>query len=266
MSGCELYQELISRRIDGELNTDEKSLLAEHLKTCPDCALLFDAFSALSDTLAEDLAEPPVSLHEEIMAQVRREKIKKTGFWQRLPKSYRSLLAAAACLALIAGFSFSVEHIFPMRMGAGNSSSAAPSAVSGAADNSAPAITTYQAAADAAGSAEAPMMIMELEPEMAVAEDGSNGNAPPPPSPKSSPFPLSAEEEAALFSLLNGTVADSVALSGEPIYLFSLNDGRELAVYVLDEQPYYTNSAEEVVYLAGCTQTDLELFLREAFG
>ena len=34
MSGCEYYQELISRMLDEDLSRDERAALAEHLGTC----------------------------------------------------------------------------------------------------------------------------------------------------------------------------------------------------------------------------------------
>ena len=37
MSGCEYYQELISRMLDEDISRDERAALAEHLGTCREC-------------------------------------------------------------------------------------------------------------------------------------------------------------------------------------------------------------------------------------
>lgn len=100
MSGCEHYQELISRILDEELSRDERAALAEHLGTCRECAAMYQAFSALSDTISSDLAEPPEELTDNIMAEIRRSEIRRKN--RRMPASAKGLIAAAACLALIA--------------------------------------------------------------------------------------------------------------------------------------------------------------------
>lgn len=71
---CEQYQILISRRLDGELTADEREALQAHLASCPDCARLYAAFSAVSDTLRSDLEEPPSALRENVMGAVRAKK------------------------------------------------------------------------------------------------------------------------------------------------------------------------------------------------
>lgn len=100
MSQCEIYQELISRMVDGDLSAREEADLARHIETCPDCAALFQAFSALSDQIGEDLEEAPFDLRDNVMAEIRREEIRRRN---RIPTILRSVLSAAACVALIVG-------------------------------------------------------------------------------------------------------------------------------------------------------------------
>ena len=76
MSSCEHYQELISRLVDDELSAEEQAVLVSHLEHCPDCAALVQAFQSISAVIAEDLAEPPEALSENVMAELRREAIK----------------------------------------------------------------------------------------------------------------------------------------------------------------------------------------------
>ena len=94
---CEQYQILISRRLDGELTADEREALQAHLSSCPDCARLYAAFSAVSDTLRSDLEEPPSALRENVMGAVRAKK----GDIVRLRRRRVRLTALAACLALL---------------------------------------------------------------------------------------------------------------------------------------------------------------------
>ncbi len=97
MKGCARYEEMISRLIDGELPQAKQAELERHLASCPDCAALYKAFSALSETLGEEDAVPPARLHEAIMADVRREELRR----RNTPRRRRGYLAAAACAAVI---------------------------------------------------------------------------------------------------------------------------------------------------------------------
>lgn len=96
MDNCTQMQELISRLLDEELSAAEQSALAKHLESCPECRGLYEAFSAVSDTLREDLAEPPESLHENVMAELRREQMIK-----RNRRPWRTALSAVAAMALL---------------------------------------------------------------------------------------------------------------------------------------------------------------------
>lgn len=98
MKTCEEVQELISRLLDGELNEEEQADVAEHLASCPDCRAMHEAFRSLSGAIAEELEEPPASLHETVMADVRREALRRR---QAAPRRVRTLLAVAACAALV---------------------------------------------------------------------------------------------------------------------------------------------------------------------
>lgn len=100
MSQCENYQELISRMVDGDLSAREEADLARHIETCPDCAALFQAFSALSHQIGKDLEESPFDLRDNVMAEIHREEIRRRN---RIPTILRSVLSAAACVALIVG-------------------------------------------------------------------------------------------------------------------------------------------------------------------
>lgn len=100
MSPCEQYQELISRLADGDLSAKEERELSAHIENCPACAALYRAFSALSRQLGEDLEDVPFDLKDNVMAEIRREEIRRRN---RLPVILRAVMSAAACVAVIVG-------------------------------------------------------------------------------------------------------------------------------------------------------------------
>ena len=105
MEKCEAMQALISRMLDEDLDAAEQRELAEHLKTCPDCRTMYEAFSALSGALQNDLVEAPESLRENVMAEIRREQIRVKN---RRP--WRYALAVAAMAALVIGVHFAAGN------------------------------------------------------------------------------------------------------------------------------------------------------------
>lgn len=105
MENCEAMQALISRMLDEDLDAAEQRELAEHLKSCADCRAMYEAFSALSGALQNDLAEPPESLRENVMAEIRREQIRA-----RNRRPWRYALAVAAMAALVIGVHFAAGN------------------------------------------------------------------------------------------------------------------------------------------------------------
>lgn len=265
MSACEHMRELISRMIDGDLNDEEKALLAEHLASCPDCARLYDAFAGLSTAIGEDLAEPPEALHEQIMDQIRQGR-RKSSFLSRIPKPYRGLLATAACLALIAGFSYGVEYLFPLTASDGSDAAgAAPRAYKSAqAADTAPAEAPQAASMDIGGGAPiadtpteaAPIPLPSETVENAKKEsygDKEEGAA---------PISLSPEEGQALEELLDGMPAalDYTDLSEHLRWVFSVDEEEFWAVYVLNGRVYYGYSRQSTIFQAACTPEQMETF------
>lgn len=116
MTSCREYQELISRMLDDDLSKEERGALAAHVKICPDCAAVYVAFRSLSEHLSEDPEEVPDALHENIMAEVRRDKIRARSKAQRSHRSWHTVLTVAACLVLIIAAGLSLPKLAP-RMG-----------------------------------------------------------------------------------------------------------------------------------------------------
>ncbi len=263
MNGCDKYQELISRMVDGDLSAAESAELRAHVETCPDCARVYAAFAALSSAISEDLEEPPEELHENIMAGVRRQRLRR-GLWARLPRQYKSLLAAAACIALIAGFSWAAENLVP------RASTAAPITAGGAAN----AASANRSAQDAESGEAAPAdsgaaMAIDL-PEAARVEV-------PVPAPDDVPgtgadgaaAPISVADGEVwreLLELLSGEPAGEIPSGAEQLYTFVLAGGGELraAVWSLDGELYCLEEPEGAVSACACTAEELKDFLAQS--
>lgn len=123
MKNCDTYQELISRMLDGDLSKAERDELAAHVRSCPDCAAVYVAFRSLSENLGSDQEEPPTSVHENIMAEVRRDGLRRRNSVHRSHRGWHAALTAAACVVLIAAAGLSLPRIV------GRSGAAAPAEV-----------------------------------------------------------------------------------------------------------------------------------------
>lgn len=110
MTNCDRYQEMISRMLDGELSRAERDELAEHVQRCPDCAAVYVAFRSLSENLSGELEEVPPALHENIMADVRRENLRAKNS-VHTSRRWHYALTAAACLVLVAAAGLSLPKI-----------------------------------------------------------------------------------------------------------------------------------------------------------
>ena len=99
---CSYYQELISRMLDEDLTPVEQGMLQAHLPNCEVCSAMYKSFAALSNALEDQMEEPPESLRYNVMAEIRREAIRKKN---RLSRPMQIVLSTAACLALIVGIS-----------------------------------------------------------------------------------------------------------------------------------------------------------------
>lgn len=116
MSECAKYQELICSLVDEELNTQTREALLSHIEGCKECKALYEAFSALSLAVSEDIEEVPEALHENIMAGVRRSALRNKNK-KRSIRQTRSLLAAAACFAVVIMSAVGISKTMESRKG-----------------------------------------------------------------------------------------------------------------------------------------------------
>ena len=167
MNSCEFYQELISSMADGELSAEEQAVLAPHLEHCPDCAALYEAFQSISGLIAGDLAEPPETLSENVMAQLRRADIRAKN---RKKKHWKGPLATAACLAVVIAAAWLMPNMF-------QAGSAAPAEMTAAAsDQDAPQAEEYAVPAEGVAPASA-KATAEAAPEAEVQESAVSAEA-----------------------------------------------------------------------------------------
>lgn len=146
MKSCDDYQELISRMLDGDLSKSERAELAAHVKSCPDCAAVYVAFRSLSEHLGGELEEAPRSVHETVMAEVRRDQLRRNNTVHRSHRRWHTVLTIAACLVLVVAAGLSLPKLAP-RMG---KSAAAPQAAEDAVQAETPAEAPMLAAPETA--------------------------------------------------------------------------------------------------------------------
>ena len=116
MSECSKYRELICSLVDEELNTQTREALLSHIEGCGECKALYEAFSALSFAVSENIEEVPEALHENIMAGVRRSALRSKNKKHSMRQT-RSLLAAAACFAVVIMSAVGISKTMESRKG-----------------------------------------------------------------------------------------------------------------------------------------------------
>lgn len=265
MSRCEKYQELISRLIDEELDEQERAVLAEHLESCKECALLYSAFSQLSNCLSSELEEVPAALHENTMAELRRNHIAKQSRRKR-PMPAKKYMAAAACLAL---FILASVGAVPL-LGAHSDKAADMAAPAEAAPYFAAESQDagFGYAADTAGEEEiaetqiSNRTTVQNEPSAQAAEAIEEA----PTEKDTAPRPVNCTWEE-LSAFLSGELCD-IEFSGLPEPVITLCAGEEneqlhVMIYDYKGKIYYRTALDETVYSTQRSQTEIEAFLAE---
>lgn len=290
MSRCEQYQEWISRMVDGDLSEAEERELREHVQTCPECALLYQAFSTLSDEMQSDLEDVPLDLRESVMAEVRREEIRRRN---RIPSILRGVMSVAACAAIVVGVYLGVS----LTKGDGRLISAVSQSTGGVQESKAAVMPE-----------EAPAVIASLLPQLeakgetpalqanAMAPEGMETTAlgdaamaAPEASAESAAEPAEAEamepaEDAAFeavpqgedwelsgwdLSLLRALLQGSPAEGNEEalqdhvlgrIHLENRGESYLVELYELDGVLYYRDPVEETIYRAELSVDELYAF------
>ena len=277
MSPCEKYQELISRMVDGELTAREEADLADHIESCTACAALFHAFSAISGQIGGDLEEAPLDLRENVMAEIRREEIRKKN---RIPTIFRAVMSTAACAAIVFGVYLGVTLTKKAQISTAayqDAPAAAEERMVLAAESAPEALETEEAAEEALPEEEpAPTPMPDAAPAEAAEEPAAPmlgaGAAAAADEPKEADadnvaaFDAKEEEETPVWDfshwdlslfreLLGGEEAGLTREALEPslIGCAMVRSGSELAefrLYALDETLYYYDPVRDAVFEA----------------
>ncbi len=98
---CELYRELISARLDRELQPDELETLEAHLEQCSECAAFARQVKQLQELAA---TSPPTAMPREVEEAILSRTNRQRSLWRRLFRGYYRIprpLAWAAALVLL---------------------------------------------------------------------------------------------------------------------------------------------------------------------
>ena len=269
MSGCEMYQELISCLLDGELNEEESTALAEHLEHCPECEAMFETFTGLSKSISENMEEVPEGLHENIMAAVRREDIKNKNSKKKLSKPVKAILTTAACVALVVGVGVAAAPKFF------SSGKAAPQLAMVANDGVEEEMPYDSAPAEAAApptQVQRPSENLRDVPQQAPAQfslrqsaEGGNTQSVTENEMEqtdSNVIALSGENWQRMETFLNERESEAeIPLPETPDYIITLNDDNScLNVYFIEDSLYY-ETGEGQVYSVACNAEEFANFL-----
>ena len=107
---CKKIEELLSPYLEDELNPEEKGAVANHLKTCENCSLLFSLMKETQESLADF---PELEVSENLLDRLYSIPSKKKKFKLRLPNfdflvrpSLQPVLTVATIMLIMISFYF----------------------------------------------------------------------------------------------------------------------------------------------------------------
>ncbi len=107
---CKKIEELLSPYLEDELNPEEKGAVANHLKTCKKCSLLFSLMEETKESLADF---PELEVSENLLDRLYSIPSKKKKFKLRLPNfdflvrpSLQPVLTVATIMLIMISFYF----------------------------------------------------------------------------------------------------------------------------------------------------------------
>ena len=100
---CEEAMELLSAKLDGELDPQTDAALSRHLQTCEDCRRVWAAYCEIDAGIAALEAEPSAELYQGVMEIIRTAPAVKPAKKRRPMWGVGTAVAAAAVLFLLIG-------------------------------------------------------------------------------------------------------------------------------------------------------------------
>ena len=270
MTSCEYYQELISRMLDDDLSKDERRALGDHVKTCPDCAAVYVAFRSLSEHLGTDLVEVPESVHENIMAEVKRDSIRSRNRIQRSHRNWHTVLTLAACLVLVVAASFSLPKIVGRKGAASPEPAAVPQVVQAEEPAAAPLPEPKETLQSNMGLGSVPRDVDSAAEDAPEEEAVGFAAAPLPPKyDVDGALILNEEQSITLLDCLSGVAQTLESPPDEEIHVVLQKDGepRPLTILLTGEEVLYVRAdgdctcrvemnREELLSLLGLSEND----------
>ena len=100
---CEEVLELLSAKLDGELDPQTDAALSRHLETCEECRRIWEVYREMDAGIAALEAEPPAELYTGVMEKISQTPVIKPVKKRRPMWGIGTLAAAAAALVLLVG-------------------------------------------------------------------------------------------------------------------------------------------------------------------
>lgn len=151
---CRKYLDMISARIDGELDAGQIEELEAHLKTCPECMEMYRLLASVSKSFGENMTDPGADFTDKVMSAVDGRNIKPAK--RALSRKWAGLAACAVIVIALIPIG-----IGSLRMGGRDGSAAST--------NSMPRETCY----DAAGAPESAQVQMNGYADTEAADESS---------------------------------------------------------------------------------------------
>lgn len=100
--GCDRAR--LSAYRDGELEVEERQVVATHLVSCQACRTALHSYAQLASALQEPVSVPPlVPMKAQLGARLRRDRPQQSGPWRRVPGLVVSASAALVAMIALAG-------------------------------------------------------------------------------------------------------------------------------------------------------------------
>ncbi len=107
---CEKIEQLLSPYLEDELNPEEKGAVANHLKTCEKCSLLFSLMKETRESLADikelEVSENLLDRLYSIPREKKRFKLRLPNFDFLLRPSLQPVLTVATIMLIMISFYF----------------------------------------------------------------------------------------------------------------------------------------------------------------
>ncbi len=87
---CDKYREMISARLDGELQKDENMILDRHLQSCPGCSRFAEELGAINQlSISVETIKMPTNIEQNLLNKTVRSSGRRKSLFSYLSGYYR---------------------------------------------------------------------------------------------------------------------------------------------------------------------------------